>query len=90
MTIDDRQPLGSVARSDAGNATPADLQQQIAAAVQAGASLEAIERDVIDRAMIDEEQRSALWLYAEAVIDRPGRLSGLDEDFVRAGSPPRA
>ncbi len=88
-TISDRH-LRSVALSDTRSAPLAEIQCRIGAAVQSGATIDVIERDIINRAAIDEEQRSALWLFAEAVIDRPGRLLRLKEDFARAGSPLRA
>ena len=47
-----------------------ELQCAIAQAVQSGAELRAIEDEIIDRAPIDEEQKSVLWLYAEALADR--------------------
>jgi len=47
-----------------------ELQCTIAQAVQSGAELRAIEDEIIDRAPIDEEQKSVLWLYAEALADR--------------------
>jgi hypothetical protein len=48
------------------------LQQQIAFAVQAGADLDEIEQAIIDPAPIDEEQKAAMWLYAEALDERRG------------------
>ena len=45
------------------------LQQAIASAVLAGVELDAIEDSIISRAPVDEEQKSALWLYAEVLID---------------------
>ncbi len=63
---------------------------EIAVAVLSGATLDAIERDIIDCAPVDEEQKSALWLYAQAVNDRPSRLIAPDADFARADRSPRA
>jgi len=37
-----------------------------------GVPLEEIERELIDRVALDEEHRSALWLYAWAVAGRSG------------------
>jgi hypothetical protein len=51
----------------------AELQRMIASAVMAGAGLEAIEDEIINRAPVDEEQKSALWLYAEVLTSRPPR-----------------
>ena len=48
----------------------AELQREVAQALRSGASLTTIERTIIDRAPLDEEQRAALWLYAEALRDR--------------------
>lgn len=44
-----------------------DLHGEIYEAVQAGARLEQIEEAIIDPAGVDEEHKSALWLYAEAL-----------------------
>jgi len=49
----------------------AELQREVAQALRSGARLTTIERTIIDRAPLDEEQRAALWLYAEALRDRP-------------------
>jgi GAF domain-containing protein len=49
-----------------------ELQYQVARAVRSGASLGVIERTIIETAPLDEEHRAALWLYAEALRDRPG------------------
>jgi hypothetical protein len=48
----------------------AELQREVAQALRSGVSLTTIERTIIDRAPLDEEQRAALWLYAEALRDR--------------------
>lgn len=50
------------------------LQQAIESAVLAGVELDAIEDSIISRAPVDEEQKSALWLYADVLIDRPAEL----------------
>jgi hypothetical protein len=47
-----------------------ELQHQIAEAVLAGVSLDAIEQEIIDPSPLAEEQKSALWLYAEALRER--------------------
>ncbi len=52
----------------------AELRGAIAQAVLAGTQLDAIERGIINPAPLNDEQKSALWLYAEAVADRPARL----------------
>jgi hypothetical protein len=49
----------------------AELQRTIASAVMAGARLDAIEDEIINRAPMDEELKSALWLYAEVLTSRP-------------------
>ena len=61
------------------------VQRSIGRAVQAGARLEAIEREIIECAPLDEEEKSALWLYAEAVTDRPARLRLVDKEAVWLG-----
>jgi hypothetical protein len=50
-----------------------DLHRQIADAVRTGVDLDEIERNIIDRAPIVEDERSALWLYAQALSERPVR-----------------
>jgi hypothetical protein len=56
------------------------LQRAIASAVLAGVDLDAIEDSIISRAPVDEEQKSALWLYAEALVDRPAELIHQDSN----------
>ncbi len=58
-----------------------ERQRQIALAVAAGAELEEIEATIIDPAPVDEEQKAALWLYAEALQERR-RDSMLTEEKV--------
>jgi hypothetical protein len=50
--------------------TVSELHRQIADAVLAGARVDAIEQAIIDPAPLDEEHKSALWLYAQALQDR--------------------
>ena len=47
-----------------------ELHRQIADAVLAGARIDAIEEAIIDPAPVDEEHKSALWLYAQALQER--------------------
>ena len=47
-----------------------ELQRRIAVAVLADADLDAIEATIISPAPLDEEQKSALWLYAEVLLER--------------------
>ena len=56
-----------------------ELQRQIARAVRAGVELDEIEQLVIDPSPLDEEQKAALWLYAEALSGRRNE-SMLPED----------
>jgi hypothetical protein len=49
-----------------------ELLRQIADAVLAGARVDAIEEAIIDPAPLDEEQKSVLWLYAQALQERRG------------------
>jgi len=55
-----------------------ELQHQITVAALSGADRDDIEQSIIDPAHLDEEQKSALWLYAHAVTERPSKtiLSG--------------
>jgi hypothetical protein len=48
----------------------AGLQRQIARAIRAGMELEEIERLMIDPAPLHAEEKAALWLYAEALIEQ--------------------
>jgi hypothetical protein len=46
------------------------LQRRIAEAVHAGVELGEIERAIIEEADVDEDEKAALWLYAEALRER--------------------
>ncbi|MFL5824266.1 MAG: hypothetical protein ACJ764_12595 [Solirubrobacteraceae bacterium] len=48
-----------------------DLQRQIAVAVRDGNHIDDIEQTIIDPAPIAEDEQSALWLYAQALIEGP-------------------
>ena len=48
-----------------------ELQLRVAEALRAGSGLVEIEEAIIDPALVDEEQKAALWLYAEALRERP-------------------
>jgi hypothetical protein len=50
-----------------------ELLGQIATAVVAGTPADAIEEAIIDPAPLDEEHKSALWLYVGALWDPPQR-----------------
>jgi hypothetical protein len=58
-----------------------DLQLRVAEAVRDGVGLGEIEQAIIDPAPVDEEHKAALWLYAEALRERPslGRWLALPE-----------
>ena len=47
-----------------------ELLRQIADAVRAGAEVDAIDGAIIAPASLDEEQKSVLWLYAQALQER--------------------
>ncbi len=51
-----------------------EVRSAIARAALAGADLNLIDAVLIGPTPIDDEQKSALWLYAEAVTHRPQRL----------------
>jgi hypothetical protein len=53
-----------------------ELQHWIVLAVLGDTNLDTIEARIIDPAPIDNEHRSALWLYAEALLER--RRDGRD------------
>ena len=50
-----------------------ELHRQIAHAVRAGLDLNEIEQDIIESAPIAEDEKSALWLYAQVLSERPLR-----------------
>ena len=58
-----------------------ELLGQIAEMVLAGAGVASIEEAIIDPAPVDEEQKSVLWLYAQALQER--RSDGM---LARAGA----
>ena len=77
-----------------------ELHRQIADAVLAGARVDAIEETIIDPAPLDEEHKSALWLYAQALQERRNdgirseREPTLKQELItprrRGGPPPRS
>jgi hypothetical protein len=48
-----------------------ELHGQIAQAVRDGTDIDDIEQSLIDPAPIAEDEKSALWLYAQALHERP-------------------
>ena len=48
-----------------------DLHRQIAHAVRTGLDLNEIEQDIIEPAPMAEDEKSALWLYAQVLSERP-------------------
>jgi hypothetical protein len=50
-----------------------DLHRQIAHAVRTGSDLDEIEQSIIEPAPIAEDEKSALWLYAQVLSERPRR-----------------
>jgi hypothetical protein len=57
------------------------LQRQIARAVRAGVELHEIEELVIEPAPLDEEQKAALWLYAEALAEQQKEMPLAAREF---------
>lgn len=51
-----------------------ELRDEIARAALAGADLAVIDDELIRSVPIDEEEKSVLWLYAQALTDRPERV----------------
>jgi hypothetical protein len=49
------------------------MQQRIGGLLSEGASLEQVEAEVIDRSGLRQDEKSALWLYAWSLADRPVR-----------------
>jgi hypothetical protein len=50
---------------------PVALYKQVGNAVRAGMNLDAIEETIIQPAAVEEDQKAALWLYAQALLERP-------------------
>jgi len=72
--------LGTADRKGGSGGVLSEYQRRIMMAALADASLDTIERTIVDQAPIDEDHKSALWLYAHALLERRrnGRLtSGL-------------
>jgi hypothetical protein len=56
------------------------LREEILAAVRGGASLQDIEREIVDPAALAEDDRAALWLFAWGTAERRGAApAGLPE-----------
>ncbi len=55
-----------------------ELQRQVAEALAGGTSLDEVERTIINRTPLDEEQRAALWLYADALLWQPAARARLE------------
>jgi hypothetical protein len=49
------------------------LHRQIAQAIRAGQDVDEIEQRIIQPAPVAEDEKSALWLYAQALSERPHR-----------------
>jgi hypothetical protein len=58
------------------------LHRQIAQAVAAGHDIDEIELNIIEPAPIAEDEKSALWLFAQALSERPHN----DRSLARLGS----
>jgi hypothetical protein len=65
------------ARRDGGRVNPkpgsfmaTQLQRQIIQAVRAGMDLATIEQTIIDPATMEEDEKAALWLLAQALRER--------------------
>jgi hypothetical protein len=50
------------------------LEKKVAQAVRAGMDLVTIEETIIDPAAAEEDEKAALWLYAQVLHDRPSIL----------------
>jgi hypothetical protein len=55
------------------NGIPPELRTLIEAAVADGVGMDDIEHDLIDPANLPREDHDAVWLYALARMERPGR-----------------
>ena len=49
------------------------MQDEITGLLSEGASLERVEAEVIERCDLHQDQKSALWLFAWSLADRPVR-----------------
>ena len=49
------------------------MQSQIDGMLSEGASLARVESEVIDRCSLHQDEKSALWLYAWSLAERPVR-----------------
>jgi hypothetical protein len=49
------------------------LQTRISGLLSEGASLEHVEAELIERCDLHQDEKSALWLYAWSLADRPAR-----------------
>ena len=49
------------------------LQTRISGLLSEGASLEDVEAELIERCDLHQDEKSALWLYAWSLADRPAR-----------------
>lgn len=49
------------------------MHDQISGLLSEGASLERVEAEVIERCGLHQDEKSALWLYAWSLADRPVR-----------------
>lgn len=58
--------------ADTGGPAARHLRVEVAAALEARASLADVEREIIDHAELTDDGRAALWLYAWGVIERGG------------------
>jgi hypothetical protein len=62
-----------------------ELERVIADAVLAGVSLDRIEEEIIDRARIEEDERAALWPYAEALLEQHTETVLRERELVMTG-----
>lgn len=60
-----------------------ELRRRIVLAVLSDAKLDAIEARIINPAPIDEEQKAALWLYAEALLERRRDATLIERELAR-------
>ena len=63
-----------------------DLREEILAAVRDGASLQEIEREIVEQASLGEDGRAALWLFAWGSAERRGAAPAGLPEIVACGS----
>jgi hypothetical protein len=59
-----------------------DLHGQIGQALRAGRDIDEIEQAIIEPAAIAEDEKSALWLYAQVLSEQPRILGSQERELA--------